>query len=118
MAPWKMMLMSVQRRRRNASASSARQVLARRSTTVPAGDAAVLGQQPGDGQRGRGLAAARLAHQTHRLAGVDVEADAVHRARPRRPSPSELDHQVADLEQGHRSAAPPLGVRRRGTDAD
>ena len=38
-----------------------------------------LGQQPQHGQRAHALAAARLAHDAHRLAGAQVVADAVHR---------------------------------------
>jgi hypothetical protein len=44
----------------------------------PAGDAAAVGQQPHDRQRGHRLAAAGLADHAERLALVDVQRHAVH----------------------------------------
>ncbi len=51
-------------------------------------------QQPQQAERDRGLAAARLAGHAHRLAGLQGEADAAHRA-----------HGLAARAVGHRQVA-------------
>ena len=62
-----------------------------------------------------GFAAAGLADQRQRLAGIDAEADAVdrpdERGRPpeHRPAGDEMFHQTLDLEQGGHAAHPALG---------
>ena len=56
-----------------------------------------LGEQPEDGERGHGLARARLAHEAQRLALAHGEAHAVHRPH-HAPARVELGVEVAQLE--------------------
>ena len=56
---------------------------------------AARGQQAHDRQRRHRLPTAGLAHQAQRLAGVDVERDAVHGVEGRLAPPGERDAQVA-----------------------
>jgi hypothetical protein len=85
----------------------------------PADGGTTGGQQPHDGQRGDRLAAAGLADQPDRLAGVDVEADAVDGAERRHTAPVELDREVGDAQQGHLISGSwdrslPAAIRRAG----
>ena len=74
------------------------------SKRMRAGDLARrLGDQPQDRHRGDRLAAAGFADDGQRLAGVDVEGDAVDRADRRRPGVREMGLEVLDFEQRHRA---------------
>src|SRR5207249_5599173 len=74
------------------------------------GSALPWGEGPQDAARGRGLAAAALAHQGQRLATIHVEGDIVHRphlgddAAEQTPTNGKVLAEPLDLEQalGHR----------------
>ncbi len=67
----------------------------------PAGDPSVLAEVAHDGQRHGGFAAARLAHQTHRLARHHGAGE-VHHRRNLAQAREEADREVLDLEDGFR----------------
>jgi len=70
---------------------------------------AVGSQQPHRRHHGLALARAGLAHHRHRLAGVDVEVDALHRL-DHAVQRAEADPQVPDLEDLLRRARPDAHV--------
>src|SRR5262245_41324946 len=75
-----------------------------------------LGDQPHDAERRHALAAARLAHHAERLAGLDVEVDAVDRANHALVG-EEVGLEPSDVQQslGHGFSCPALGVPARAS---
>ncbi len=97
MAPWKTMAMSFHRRCRiSSSVKAIRSVAVEPDLTRD--ESGVVGEQPQQRERHRGLATPRLPHQADRLPLVDGEADVLDRRNVAR-----LDlvphHQLVDLEQ-------------------
>jgi hypothetical protein len=112
-APWKTIEISRQRYRRVGLRGEIDPVQAHRT----ADDPRIAGQEPDERQRGRGLAAAGLAGDTERLAGVETEAHPVDRPDGVAPE-GEVRPEVIDLEErrpGHgllrERARPPLPCR-------
>ena len=76
--------------------------------------AAEAGQEPGDGQKRRGLAGAVRAEQRDDLAGLDVEVDAVHDGHTAvaRDQPAKLERRQPGLQCGAVASYDPAQVRR------
>ncbi len=81
---------------------------------APAGDASPVGQEPEDGQRGHGLAAAGLPHDAEGLARREVEVDAVEGVHGAGAG-GDLDVQVFDGQElvGHGGCLSSSGAARR-----
>ena len=110
-APWKTIAMSFHRCGLYRLLAAGQDVLPS-SRTSPA-TRRVGGQQPHQREDGRGLAAARLADQPEPLAGVEVEADALHGVQLAALGQVEPDVQVANLERGSSARRPPFASGER-----